>query len=165
MPTTLSARALAAALQRRELPCRELMQACLAQIERFNPAVNAPVSPQPATQLPQRADACDARFARREAVGRLHGFPMAPKDFVATAGMPTTMGSPVFAKQVTAHDAIMVERLRSAGAIFVGRSNTPELGLGWHTCNTVFGNTRNAWSTDHAAGGGAIAKSVNLRPE
>ncbi|WP_432729192.1 amidase [Variovorax sp. W6] len=167
-PTTLSARALATALQRRELSCRELMQACLAQIERFNPAVNALVSLQPTAQLLQQADACDARLARGEAVGRLHGFPMAPKDFVATAGMPTTMGSPVFAKQVTAHDAIMVERLRSAGAIFVGRSNTPEFGLGSHTYNTVFGTTRNAWSTDHAAGGSsggaAVALALHMLP-
>ncbi|MDZ4356309.1 MAG: amidase family protein, partial [Variovorax sp.] len=137
LPPLPSARALAAALQRRELSCRELMQTCLARIDRLNPQVNALVSLQPAEEMLRQADACDAQLARGDAVGRLHGFPMAPKDFVATAGLPTTMGSPVFAKQVTPHDAIMVERLRHAGALFVGRSNTPEFGLGSHTYNTV----------------------------
>ncbi|SCX73559.1 amidase [Variovorax sp. EL159] len=168
LPLLPGARALAAALQRRELSCRELMQACLARIDRFNPQVNALVSLQPPDEMLRQADACDARLARGEPVGRLHGFPMAPKDFVATAGLPTTMGSPVFARQVTAHDAIMVERLRRAGALFVGRSNTPEFGLGSHTYNTVFGTTRNAWSPDHAAGGSsggaAVALALHMLP-
>ena len=162
-PSTLpSARALAAALKRRELSCRELMQACLARIESLNPKVNALVSLQPSERMLREADACDERLARGEAVGRLHGFPMAPKDFVATAGMPTTMGSPLFANQLVPHDAIMVERLRRAGAIFVGRSNTPEFGLGSHTYNTVFGTTRNAWNLDRAAGGSSGGAAVAL---
>jgi len=168
LPLLPDARSLAAALQRRELSCRELMQACLARIDRFNPQVNALVSLQPPDEMLRQADACDAQLARGEPVGRLHGFPMAPKDFVATAGLPTTMGSPVFARQVTAHDAIMVERLRRAGALFVGRSNTPEFGLGSHTYNTVFGTTRNAWSPDHAAGGSsggaAVALALHMLP-
>ncbi len=162
-PSTLpSARALAAALKRREFSCRELMQACLARIDSLNPKVNALVSLQPAERMLREADACDARLARGEPVGRLHGFPMAPKDFVATAGIPTTMGSPLFAHQLTPHDAIMVERLRRAGAIFVGRSNTPEFGLGSHTYNTVFGTTRNAWNLERAAGGSSGGAAVAL---
>ncbi|WP_281078359.1 amidase [Variovorax paradoxus] len=157
-----SARALAAALKRREFSCRELMQACLARIDSLNPKVNALVSLQPAERMLREADACDARLARGEPVGRLHGFPMAPKDFVATAGIPTTMGSPLFAHQLTPHDAIMVERLRRAGAIFVGRSNTPEFGLGSHTYNTVFGTTRNAWNLERAAGGSSGGAAVAL---
>jgi amidase len=78
------------------------------------------------------------------------------------------MGSPVFARQVTAHDAIAVGRMRGAGAIFVGRSNTPEFGLGSHTYNTVFGTTRNAWNPDHAAGGSsggaAVALALDMLP-
>ncbi|ATA52217.1 amidase [Variovorax boronicumulans] len=168
LPPLPSARSLAAALQRRELSCRDLMQTCLARIERFNPQVNALVSLQAPEEMLRQADACDAQRARGDAVGRLHGFPMAPKDFVATAGLPTTMGSPVFARQVTPHDAIMVERLRRAGALFVGRSNTPEFGLGSHTYNTVFGTTRNAWNLDHAAGGSsggaAVALALHMLP-
>lgn len=162
LPPLPSARALAAALQRRELSCRELMQPCLARIDRLNPQVNALVSLQPPEEMLRQADACDAQLARGDAVGRLHGFPMAPKDFVATAGLPTTMGSPVFAKQVTPHDAIMVERLRRAGALFVGRSNTPEFGLGSHTYNTVFGITRNAYAPDRSAGGSSGGAAVAL---
>lgn len=163
-----SARALAAVLQRRELSCRELMQACLAQIERLNPLCNALVSLQEPELLLRQAEACDAQLARGEPTGRLHGFPMAPKDLAATAGLPTTMGSPIFVGQVTAHDAIAIARQRHAGAIFVGRSNTPEFGLGSHTYNTVFGTTRNAWSLDHAAGGSsggaAVALALHMLP-
>jgi amidase len=168
LPFLPSARALSAALQRRELSCRELMQSCLSQIERFNPQVNALVSLLPPDELLRQADACDARLARGEAVGRLHGFPMAPKDLAATAGLPTTMGSPLFARQVTAHDAIMVERLRRAGAVFVGRSNTPEFGLGSHTYNSVFGATRNPWNLGRSAGGSsggaAVALALHMLP-
>lgn len=170
--TSLGARALAIALRRREFSCRELMQDCLAQIERLNPKVNALVSLQEPESLLRQADACDARLARAEEpgqpLGRLHGFPMAPKDMAATAGLPTTLGSPIFAHQVTAHDAIAIERQRRAGAIFVGRSNIPEFALGSHTYNRVFGITRSAWNLDRSAGGSsggaAVALALDMLP-
>jgi amidase len=166
--TSLNARDLAAGLRRRDFSCRELMRDCLAQIERLNPQVNALVSLQAPEVLLRQADACDAQLARGEAVGRLHGFPMAPKDLAATAGIATTKGSPLFARHVTAHDAIAVERLRRAGAIFVGRSNVPEFGLGSQTYNTVFGATRNPWNLGHSAGGSsggaAVALALNMLP-
>jgi amidase len=166
--TSLNARDLAAGLQHQNVSCRELMRDCLAQIERLNPTVNALVSLQPPEDLLRQADACDAQIARGEAVGRLHGFPMAPKDLAATAGLPTSMGSPIFARQITAHDAIAIGRQRRAGAIFVGRSNTPEFGLGSHTYNQIHGITRNAWNPDFAAGGSsggaAVALALDMLP-
>lgn len=167
-PLDLDARALSTAIHRRELSCRELMQACLARIEQLNPQVNAIVSLQPPEQLLAEADARDAQLARGESMGWLHGFPQAPKDLAATAGIPTTMGSRALATQVPAHDAIAVGRLRRAGAIFIGKTNTPEFGLGSQTYNALFGTTRNAWNPAHSAGGSsggtAVAVALGLLP-
>lgn len=166
--TRLGASALSAAIHARSVSCREVMQAYLRQIERLNPQVNALVSLQPPEALLQQADARDAQLARGESMGWMHGFPQAPKDLAATAGIATTMGFRGLAKHVPAHDAIAVERMRRAGAIFVGKSNTPEFGLGSHTYNEVFGATRNAWDTRLSAGGSsggaAVALALHMLP-
>jgi Asp-tRNA(Asn)/Glu-tRNA(Gln) amidotransferase A subunit family amidase len=86
-------------------------------------------------------------------LGPLHGLPIAIKDLVDTAGIRTTYGSTAFADHVPAADDLLVRRLRGAGAIIVGKTNTPELGAGSHTFNAVFGTTRNPWALDRSAGG------------
>jgi amidase len=164
----LSATALSAAIHRRDVSCREVMQAHLAQIERLNPRVNALVSLQPPDDLLRQADARDAQLARGESMGWMHGFPQAPKDLAATAGIATTMGYRGLADHVPAHDAIVVERVRKAGAILIGKSNTPEFGLGSHTYNALFGVTRNAWdprlSAGGSSGGAAAALALDMLP-
>lgn len=99
------------------------------------------------------ADEGDARAAGGVALGPLHGLPVAVKDLEDTAGMRTTYGSPLFADHVSATGALMVSRLRAAGAIVLGKTNTPEFDVGSHTCNEVFGVTRNPWALDRSAGG------------
>ncbi|WP_410925363.1 amidase family protein, partial [Pseudomonas aeruginosa] len=73
------------------------------------------------------------------------GFPQAPKDLAATAGMVTAMGSLAMARNVPTHDSIVVERIRRQGTVLIGKTNTPEFGLGSHTYNRVYGTTRNTW--------------------
>ncbi|WP_244235623.1 amidase family protein, partial [Pseudomonas aeruginosa] len=99
----LDALPLSAAIRRRELSCREVMQAYLAQIERFNPRVNAIVSLQAESRLLAQADERDRQLARGEWLGWMHGMPQAIKDLAATSGIPTTLGSPLFAGQVPEH--------------------------------------------------------------
>lgn len=157
--------ALSRAIHRREVSCLEVMQAFLAQIERFNPGANALVSLQPPELVLQQAREADAALARGEGHGWMHGFPQAPKDLTPVAGMVTTRGSPIHRERVTTVDGLSVERMRRAGAIFVGRSNSPEFGLGSHTYNQVFGVTRNAFDPARSAGGssGGAAVAVALR--
>ena len=148
-----TARDLAAAIRRRELSAREVVVAHLDRIAAVNPRVNAIVSLRPEEALAE-AEAADRRAARAGAeVGPLHGLPIAIKDLVDTAGIRTTYGSAAFADHVPAADALLVRRLRAAGAIVVGKTNTPEFGVGSHTFNAVFGTTRNPWALDRSAGG------------
>ncbi len=153
------------AIRTREVSCREVMHAYLDHIERFNPAVNAIVALREREVLLEEADAKDAALARGEYEGWLHGVPQAPKDVAQVAGMVTTMGSPVFRDHVPAVDAIAVERMRRAGAIFIGRTNVPEFGLGSHTFNEVYGATRNPYDPTKSAGGssGGAAAALALR--
>jgi amidase len=110
----------------------------------------------------------DAQLSRGESMGPLHGFPQAPKDILPVAGMVTTKGSPIFADEVSQADAIVYERMRRAGAIFIGRTNSPEFGLGGHTYNPVYGTTRNAFDPSRAAGGSsggaAVAVALHMLP-
>ncbi|MFC4463719.1 amidase [Streptomyces xiangluensis] len=143
---------LAAAIRRRDVSAREVVTAHLDQIERVNPAVNAIVTLVPERALEQAAEA-DARLAAGADVGPLHGLPVAHKDLHDTAGIRTTYGSPLFADRVPDRDHLVVERLRRAGAITVGKTNVPELGMGSHTVNPVFGATRNPYDPFRSAGG------------
>ncbi|WP_051242226.1 amidase [Azohydromonas australica] len=158
----LDALSLSHAIAARRISCREVMQAYLAQIGRLNPRVNALVSLQPEEALLRQADERDAQLARGERLGWLHGFPQAPKDLAATAGIPTTMGSLTLGNNVPRVDALVVERARRAGAILVGKSNTPEFGLGSNTFNRVFGLTRNAFDPGRSAGGSSGGAAVAL---
>ncbi|WP_295539522.1 amidase [uncultured Pseudacidovorax sp.] len=158
----LDATRLARLIAARDLSCRELMQATLARIDAFNPRFNALVSLRDADALRAEADARDAQLARGKRLGWMHGFPLAVKDLSHAAGLPTSMGSPLAPTSPARHDSLHVARARAAGAIVIGKSNTPEFGLGSHTYNTVFGTTRNAWDDSKSAGGSSGGAAVAL---
>jgi len=160
--TDLSGADLSARIHARELSCRDVMQAFLAQVDRLNPEFNAIVSRVDSERLLQESDSCDRELARGSSRGWMHGFPMAIKDLSATAGVPTTRGSPLLARHVPAQDDLMVQRMRAAGGILIGKTNTPEFGLGSHTFNPVFGITRNAWDPRRCAGGSSGGAAVAL---
>ena len=147
-----TARELAGAIRRRELSAREVVAWHLDRIAEVNPRINAIVSLRPEAAL-EEADAADRHAAAGEPLGPLHGLPIAIKDLEDTAGIRTTYGSVAFAQHVPTADSLVVARLRSAGAIVVGKTNTPEFGVGSHTFNEVFGATRNPWAPDRSAGG------------
>ena len=138
------------------------MQACLDRIAQVNPRVNAIVSLQDPQGLLRQADERDAQLARGESMGWLHGVPQAIKDLANAAGLPTTLGSPLMRDFVAKEDGLMVQRMKAAGCIVIGKTNTPEFGLGSHTFNEVFGLTRNAWDSARSAGGSSGGAAVAL---
>jgi amidase len=144
-----------------ELSAVELVEAHLARIEGVNPAVNAVVTLVPERALAEAAE-LDARRARGEALGVLHGLPVAVKDLMDTAGIRTTYGSPIHADHVPDRDALIVTRLRVAGAVVIGKTNTPEFGAGSHTFNEVFGPTRNPYDLGRSAGGSSGGAAAAL---
>ena len=143
------------------MSAREVLDAHLARIGAVNPTVNAIVT-LVAERAAADAAAADERQARGEALGPLHGLPVAHKDLNVTAGIRTTMGSPLFADWVPDVDALVVTRAREAGAITVGKTNTPELGAGSHTFNPVFGPTANPWDPGRTCGGSSGGAAVAL---
>jgi len=153
---------LAAAIRARRVSCVEVMRAFLDHIARLNPRVNAIVALQDSAALLAQARERDDALARGGPVGALHGFPFAVKDLSPVKGMPMTMGSPILADFIPPADSIMVERLRGAGAILVGKTNVPEFGLGSHTYNPVYGPTRNAYDQTRSAGGSSGGAAVAL---
>jgi amidase len=157
----LSATEQASALRSGACSARELVSAHLARIERLDPLVNAIVTRTPERAL-AAADEADRRRARGEPLPPLHGLPIAHKDLQDTAGVRTTYGSPSFREHVPGADSLLVERLRDAGAILVGKTNTPEWGAGSHTFNPVFGATRNPWDTTRSAGGSSGGAAAAL---
>ncbi|MCY1205109.1 Acylamidase [compost metagenome] len=161
----LQAHELAERIRLRQVSCREVMQAHLAQIERYNPVVNAIVSLQPAEVLLAEADLRDAELARGEYRGWMHGLPHAVKDLSLTRGIRTTLGSPLYRDYVPERDGIMVERIKAAGAIIIGKTNTPEFGLGSHSYNPIFGVTGCAYAPERSAGGssGGAAAALALQ--
>ncbi|MBG4617403.1 amidase [Pseudomonas aeruginosa] len=164
----LQAHQLAERIRLRQVSCREVMQAYLAHIERFNPRVNALVSLLPAERLLEEADARDGELARGEWRGWMHGLPHAIKDLSLTRGIRTTLGSPLYRDYIPERDGIMVERIRAAGAILIGKTNTPEFGLGSQTYNPLFGATACAYDERLRAGGrrggAAAALALHLVP-
>lgn len=160
--TDWDAETLSRRIHTREVSCREVMQAYLARIHQVNPAYNAIVSLQPDDVLLRQADARDAQLARGESMGWMHGMPQAIKDLANVAGLPTTLGSPLMRNFVPREDGLMVARMKAAGCIVIGKTNTPEFGLGSHTFNAVFGVTRNAWDPSRSAGGSSGGAAVAL---
>lgn len=153
------------AIHAKQISCVELMTQYLQHISVCNPCVNAIVSLRDTDELMAEAAERDAQIQRGESMGWMHGFPLAVKDLAETKGLKTTMGSPLFADFVPARDAIAVDRLRQDGAIFIGKTNVPEFGLGSHSYNTLFGVTRNAYNTKRSAGGssGGAAAALAMR--
>jgi len=158
---------LARRIRAKELSCQEVMEAHLARIERVNPKVNAIVTFLPEQALKQ-AHAADEALAKGLTPSPLHGLPIAHKDLVLTKGIRTTLGSPIFRDFVPDQDEIIVERLRAAGAITIGKTNTPEFGAGSQTFNEVFGETLNPYDLTKtcggSSGGAAVALACGLTP-
>ena len=158
----MDAVALSSAIHIRQLSCVEVMSAYLDHIERLNPKVNAIVALQDRAALLAQASERDAELARGQSLGPLHGFPHAVKDLQNVKGIRSTQGSPILKDFVPAADSLMVERLRQAGAIIIGKTNSPEFGLGSHTYNPVYGTTRNAYDQSRSAGGSSGGAAVSL---
>jgi len=163
----LSAIEMAALIRRRKISARELLDAHLKQIERVNPKVNAIVT-LVAEQARENARKADEAQARGKTLGALHGLPVAHKDLIETAGIRTTFGSPIFKDNVPTTDAILVERVKRAGAITLGKTNTPEFGAGSQTFNKVFGATKNPYDLTKtcggSSGGAAVALACGMTP-
>lgn len=155
-------------LERGALTVIELMEHTLDRIDALNPSINAIVSLRDRESLLDEARQADSLGRTSSGIdssanrGWLHGIPVAIKDLVDTAGIPTTYGSPLFATHVPATDDPIVTRLKSAGAIIIGKTNTAEFGLGSHTYNTVFGTTRNPYDTSRSAGGSSGGAAAAL---
>ncbi len=156
-----SAVELAGLIRRRAVSCVEVLEAHLRQIERVNPRVNAIVTlvPEKAREAARKADEA---IARKMALGPLHGLPIAHKDLQETKGIRTTYGFPPFKDNVPAADSLTVERLKRAGAITLGKTNTPEFGAGSQTFNKVFGATRNPYGLTKTCGGSSGGAAVSL---
>jgi amidase len=158
---SLTAVEMAGLIRRKELSAREVMSAHLRQIERVNPEVNAIVT-LAAERAMENARCADEAQARGADIGPLHGLPVVHKDLFETAGMRTTFGSPLFKDYVPQQDAIPVARIKQAGAIAVGKTNTPEFGAGSQTFNTVFGVTKNPFDSSKTCGGSSGGSAVSL---
>jgi len=156
-----TARELVRRIRARDLSCREVMQAHLDQIDRVNPRVNAIVTLLPDRAL-ERASETDDMLARGQDPGPLCGLPIAHKDLVPTRGIKTTYGSPIYRDHVPDQDALIVERMRAAGAITIGKTNTPEFGAGSQTFNEVFGATCNPYDSTKTCGGSSGGAAVAL---
>ena len=157
--------ALVGMLGRREVSCVEVVSAHLDHIERVNPQVNAIIALRDRHAVLVEAAECDALLARGEPLGPLHGLPVAVKDLAEVAGLAWTAGSPVYRDRTGAIDELFVRRIRAAGAIVIGKTNTPELGYGSQTYNPVWGVTRNPYDLSRTAGGssGGAAAALALR--
>ncbi|HEV7253381.1 MAG TPA: amidase [Mesorhizobium sp.] len=166
--TRLSATALSQSIHSRQLSSFAVMEAYLARIERLNPAINAIVSLCDSAALLAESAACDAELAAGSSRGWMHGLPIAIKDLCEVKGIRCTYGSPVFADFVPKTDEVMVERIRMAGAIFIGKTNTPEHGFGSQSYNPVHGTTKNPYdltkTVGGSSGGAAAALSAQLLP-
>jgi len=144
-----------------EISSQELVTAHLNQIERVNPSVNAIVTLVAEPALDQAKAADESRIAGVEA-GSLHGMPVLIKDLQNTKGILTTQGSPIYRDHIPESDALIVDRLKKAGAIIIGKSNTPEFGAGSQTFNTVFGATCNPYDVTKTCGGSSGGAGVAL---
>ena len=156
----LTAREIREKIHNLELSAVEVMDAHLMQIERVNSTVNAIITLHSDLAM-DSAKAADAAIAKGEYIGPLHGLPTAVKDLTLTKGMRTTFGSPIFKDNVPNQDAIIVERTKQAGAIIIGKTNTPEFGAGSQTFNTVFGATLNPYDTSKTCGGSSGGAGVS----
>lgn len=156
-----SALDLAADIAERRLTSREVVQAHLDRIAEVNPHVNAVVRVLADDAL-RMADDADAVIRSGVELGALHGVPFTIKDNIDVAGQPTTSGVPIFANAIAPADAPTVERMKAAGAIPIGRTNLPDMGLRIHTDSTLYGRTKNPWKPEHTAGGSSGGEGAAL---
>ncbi len=163
----MSAVDLARAVRSKALSPVEILKSHLDAIARANPAINA-ICTLAAEQAMEAARAAEDAAMRGSILGPLHGVPIGIKDVTPTAGIRTTYGSPLYAEHVPTEDAEVVTRLKAAGAIVVGKTNTPEFATGANTVNNVFGATRNPWdlrlTAGGSTGGGAAAVAARMLP-
>ncbi|HWI73497.1 MAG TPA: amidase family protein [Baekduia sp.] len=164
-----SAEALAAAIRERRLSSVEVVTAFLDRIDALDPIINAITTRVPREEALVAAEAADRAVATGAALGPLHGLPIAVKDLMDVAGLPTTHGAVPFADAPPATtDSLLAQRLRRAGVVFVGKTNTPEHGLGTLTFNDVFGPTRSPWdpavNAGGSSGGAGAAVAAGLLP-
>src|SRR5262245_22516032 len=163
----MSADDLASAIRTRRLSPVEVVEAFLNRIEKVNPRVNA-LCTVVAEDARAAARAAEAAVTTGALLGPLHGVPVAFKDLTPTAGIRTTFGSKALEHFVPTEDAVVVERARTAGAIVIGKTNTPEFGCKGVTDNQIFGHTRNPWNLERNAGGSsggsAAALAAGLTP-
>jgi aspartyl-tRNA(Asn)/glutamyl-tRNA(Gln) amidotransferase subunit A len=157
----MSAFDLAGMIRRRELKPSELVAASLSRIEALNPKFNAFCALRAEGAMAE-ARALDEKIARREETGILAGLPLGVKDLEGVAGMATTFGSVPFKDNIAKEDSIQVGRLRAAGAIVIGKTNTPEFGFTPFTKNLLFGRTRNPWNPERTPGGSSGGSSAAL---
>ncbi|MBT8370645.1 MAG: amidase [Deltaproteobacteria bacterium] len=158
----MSATEMVQRIRKRELSCREVMEAHLVQIEQMNPIVNAIVTQVPHETAMSRARAADEDLVHGKTIGPLHGLPIAHKDLVCTKNLRTTFGSRIFEDFVPVQNDLIVDRLNDAGAITIGKTNTPEFGAGSQTFNPVFGETLNPYDTTKTCGGSSGGAAVAL---
>jgi amidase len=157
----LTAVELADRIRRRDVSVTEVVRAHLTQIERVNPTMNAIVT-LTAERALDDAKGKDAALARQAPTGPLFGLPVAHKDLVPTKGIRTTFGSPIYRDNVPSEDGLIIERLRAAGAVTLGKTNTPEFGAGSQTFNEVFGRTLNPYDPSKTCGGSSGGAAVAL---
>jgi amidase len=160
-PAIRSASELAAAIRRKEIGCRELLDEYVRRVERLNPKLNAVVTLD-VERARRRADEADAALARGESWGPLHGLPMTIKDSYETAGLRTTCGFEPLRDYVPTANAVAVERLVRAGAVVFGKTNVPTLTSDVQTYNPIFGVTPNPWDASRSPGGSSGGAAVAL---
>lgn len=156
----LPAAELARRVRARELSPVEVLDACMERVEALNPSINAVVTLDPGAR--DAARALERRIAAGEEVGPLAGLPVGIKDVTQVGGVRTTFGSPLFSDHVPEDDALVVRRLRAAGAVILGKTNCPEFAAGGNTFNEVFGRTRNPWNPERSAGGSTGGGAAGL---
>lgn len=149
----MSGRELANLIRLRKLSAREVMTAFLEQIQRVNPQINAIVAKLDDDKCLALAEDADGRIAKGDKLGSLHGLPFAFKELETAIGFPWTRGSPIYKGYMPTEDTVVVERLRNAGVLPIGKTNAPEFGMGSHTYNNVYGTTFNPYDLTKSAGG------------
>jgi len=160
--TRMSASQLSAAIRHRQVSCVEVMQAYLERIHRYNPVYNAIVSMLDDDELIRKARLADRALDKEEYWGWMHGMPHAVKDLSDAKGLPTSRGSPIFAGTIAENDDLMIGRIRAQGAIFIGKTNAPEFGMGSQSYNPVFGATGSAYNPGLTAGGSSGGAACGL---
>ena len=160
--TDFNALDLSSAIKTKDVSCGEVMKAYLKHIHQYNPIYNAIISMVPDEELMIQARKADEALAKGDYWGWMHGMPHAVKDLAPVAGMRYTQGSPLFTNRIAEEDSPLIAKIRNQGAIFIGKTNTPEFGLGSQTYNPIFGATGSAYNPKLTAGGSSGGAACGL---